>query len=73
MSVKRRVAAGAEVGVYLFFKEYCFRVRVRRARVRVNPNPSHNPETAFFKKKIDTRPHVLLTPVITNELHRAPV
>ena len=51
VSVKRRVAAGAEVGVYLFFKEYCFRVRVRRARVRVNPNPSHNPETAFFKKK----------------------
>ena len=50
MSVKRGVAAGDEVGVHLFFKEYFFSVRIR---VSVNPNPNPNPKTAFFKKKID--------------------
>ena len=29
------------VGVYLLFKEYCFRVRVR-VRVDANPNPNPN-------------------------------
>ena len=46
MSVKRGVGAG--VGVYLIFKECCFRVRVR---VRVDTNPNPNPKTLFFKKK----------------------
>ena len=66
VSVKRR----AEVGVYLVFRECCFRVRVMvrlglfrvrvrfrfrfRVRVRVDPNP--NPKTAFCKKKIDPNP-----------------
>ena len=36
------------VGLYLFFKECCFRVKVR-VRVIVHPNP--NPKKAFFKKK----------------------
>ena len=36
------------VGVYLLFKEYCFRVRVR-VRVDTNPNPNPNPKTVFFK------------------------
>ena len=35
MSVEREVGAG--VGVYLLFKECCFRVR---ARVDTNPNPN---------------------------------
>ena len=35
-----------QVGVYLLFKEYCFRVRVR---VDTNPNPNPNPKTVFFK------------------------
>ena len=39
MSVKREVGAG--VGVYLLFKECCFRVRVR-VRVDTNPNPNPN-------------------------------
>ena len=43
MSVKR------EVGVYIFVKEFCFRVRVR-----VDTNP--NPKTAFFNKKIYPNP-----------------
>ena len=37
MSVKRGVGAG--VGVYILFKECCFRVRVR-VRVDTNPNPN---------------------------------
>ena len=54
------------VGVYLFVKEGCFRVRVTvkgnkgwgngrgygsgYVTVRVNVNPNHRPKTAFFKK-----------------------
>ena len=37
MSVERGVGAG--VGVYILFKECCFRVRVR-VRVDTNPNPN---------------------------------
>ena len=49
MSVER--GAGAGVGVYLIFKECCFRVTVR---VRVDTNP--NPKTLFFKKKKEIDP-----------------
>ena len=49
MSVKR--GAGAGVGVYLIFKECCFRVRVD-----TNPNP--NPKTLFFKKKTEIDPEL---------------
>ena len=36
----RRVSVKRGIGVYLFFKECCFRVRVR---VDTNPNPNPNP------------------------------
>ena len=44
VSVKRGdgVGAGARVGVYLFLKECCFKVRVRE-RVDTNPQPNPNP------------------------------
>ena len=51
MSVKR------EVGVYLFVKEFCFRVRVR---VDTNPTPTLTltltVKKAFFNKKIHPDP-----------------
>ena len=51
MSVKRGVGAG--VGVYLIFKECCFRVRVR---VRVDTNPNITLKHYSIKKEIDPDP-----------------
>ena len=43
MSVKRGVGAG----VYILFKECCFRVTVR-VRVDTNPNPNPNPSITLI-------------------------
>ena len=57
MSVERGVGAG--VGVYLLFKECCFRVRVR-VRVDTNPIPHITLILTFkrysIKKEIDPDP-----------------
>ena len=57
MSVERGVGTG--VGVYLIFKECCFKVRVR-ARVDTNPNPHITLiltlKPYFINKEIDPDP-----------------
>ena len=58
-----RVSVKRGVGVYVFFKECCFRVRVRlgffRVRVRVNVKP--NPKNRILKKKKKLTPPLRIT------------